>query len=493
MAGLIRGTTYYSPYKHRDRAFERQKLVLKKMVETGQIADAEAQAALKLPVRLEPPMTNTNKAPYFADFVKAELIRQLKGRYTDKDISEASFRVYTTLDMIANAAAQQAVGRGIADLEKRLKLPPADKLEGALAAVDQSNGFIRALIGGRNYSQSTFNRILNMRRQIGSTFKPVVYLTAFLKGNDPDNVPYAPAHPAEDTFWHLSYDHGRQDWAPKNYEKEYLGWITYRTALAHSINTVAARLGVEIGLKDIVKTARALGIESELPEVPSLSLGIAELSPVELLKAYAVLANHGIQDELTVIRAITQEDGSGYARFVYHPQQVVDPGPVDLLTDMMQSVFTEGTAKAAQSMGFDRPAAGKTGTTSNHRDAWFAGYTPQLTTVVWVGMDQTPDSSVNPKEHQPKKASKINLTGATSALPIWAEFMKNALAGEPPQPFPLSPHLTDVTIDRRSGKRADRSCPISQTLTDKFIKDHEPRDTSCEAAWQPSVHETKIN
>ena len=485
MAGLIRGPGFYSPYKHRERAFERQRLVLRKMVETGQIAEGEAQAALKLPVRLEPAMNNTNKAPYFADFVKAELIRQLKGRYSDTEIPGASLRVYTTLDMITNSAAQQAVGHGLADLEKRLKLLPNERLEGALASVDASNGFIRALIGGRNYSQSTFNRILNMRRQIGSTFKPIVYLSAFIKGNDPNGVPYAPAHPAEDTSWHLVFDHGRQEWAPRNYEKEYLGWINYRLALAHSINTVAARLGVEVGLKEIVKTARALSIESALPEVPSLSLGIAELSPVELLRAYAVLANHGIQDELTVIRAIHLEDGSFY-RFVDHSKRVIDPAPVDLLTDMMQSVFTEGTAHAALALGFDRPAAGKTGTTSNHRDSWFAGYTPQLTTVVWVGMDQTPA----PGDEKHKKPSKINLTGATSALPIWAEFMKNALAGDPPQPFQLSPFLVDVTVDRHTGKRATSGCPVTQTVTDKYIKDLEPRDSSCDSDWPPSVHET---
>ena len=400
-------------------------------------------------------MTYTNKAPYFVDFAKAELIRQLKDRYSEKEIPEASLRVYTTLDMIANSAAHRAVEHGVADIEKRYNFPPNERLEGALAAVDHSTGFIRALVGGRNYSESTFNRILNMRRQIGSTFKPIVYLTAFLKGADPDGVPYAPAHPAEDTYWHLTFDHGRQEWAPKNYEKEYMGWINYRTALAHSINTVAARLGVQVGLGDIVKTARALGIQSELPEVPSLSLGIAELSPVELLRTYAALANHGTQNELTVIRAITQEDISGFWRFVNHPQQVIEAAPVDLLTDMMQSVFTEGTAKISQSMGFDRPAAGKTGTTSNHRDSWFAGYTPQLTTVVWVGMDQTPatadDKLEKGKKEKKAKPSRINLTGATSALPIWAEFMRNALSGEPPQPFPLSPSLVDVTVDRHTG------------------------------------------
>ncbi|MGK5084982.1 transglycosylase domain-containing protein [Bdellovibrionota bacterium FG-1] len=497
MAGLIRGPGFYSPYAHRPRAFERQRLVLKKMVETGQIAQAEADAASKMTVRLEPPMNQTNKAPYFSDFVKAELIRQIGDKIPEADIPQASLRVYTTLDLHVNSSAQHAVAQGVAELEKNLKLSPENRLEGALASVDPSTGFIRALVGGRSYAQSTFNRILNMKRQVGSTFKPFVYLAAFQKGNDPQGVPYSPAHPAEDTSWTVKYDHGRQEWSPKNYEKEHMSWINYRMALAHSVNTIAARLGMEVGIDKVIETARAAGIQSDLPAVPSLSLGVAELSPVELLRAYAVLANHGQQDQLTVIRAITQEDGTGFARFVYHPKQVIDPAPIDLLTDMMQTVFTEGTAKSALNMGFDRPAAGKTGTTSDHRDSWFAGFTPQLTTVVWVGQDQTPPAQDEKNEKNgksakgAKKKTKLHLTGATSALPIWVHFMKDALAGDPPQTFPLSPYLVDVTVDRHTGKKASSSCPIVQTLTDKFIRGHEPQDSSCEAGWPATVHETE--
>jgi membrane carboxypeptidase/penicillin-binding protein len=395
--------------------------------------------------------------------------------------------------MAMNSAAQSAVARGAATLEKRYKLSEKERLEGALASVDQTTGFVRALVGGRSYAQSTFNRILNMKRQVGSTFKPFVYLAAFQKGLDPAGVPYGPGHPAEDAPWKLSFDHGRQEWAPKNYEKEHLGWIDLRAALAHSINTVAAKLGYEIGTERIIKTARALGIESELPAVPSLALGVAELSPVELLKAYAVLANHGTQDELTVIRAITQDDGSAYARFVYHPREVFEPGPVDLLTDCLQTVFTDGTAKVATSLGFERPAAGKTGTTSNHRDAWFADYTPQLTTVVWIDLDHdaTPETDKEPSKPTKPKPIRINLTGATAALPIWIDFMKEALAGEAPTPFPISPHLTDVTIDRHTGQKASLLCSTSQTVTEKYLRDAEPKDTSCVPGWPDSVRETK--
>ncbi len=401
---------------------------------------------------------------------------------SEEEVATAGFRVYTTLDLELSAQAQRSVAEGVHSLEKQLHLPTSEHLEGALAAVDHSNGYIRALIGGRNYAQNTFNRILNMKRQVGSTFKPLVYLTAFSKGRDPNGIPYGPGHPIEDAPWELSYDRGKQTWSPNNYEKEFLGWISFRAALSQSINVATARLGIEVGIPEIAKTAQALGVESELPLVPSLSLGVAELSPVELLRVYATIANHGIQDELTVIRGITFDNGMSYARFVYHPKEVFASAPVDLLTDMLQSVFLEGTARPAAQLGFDRPAAGKTGTTSHHRDAWFAGFTPQLTTVVWVGLDQ--DSTSENK--------RVLLTGASSALPIWVTFMKEALSGEPPLSFPSNPQLTSVRIDRRTGKKALPDCPDSQTTVEKYWTENEPRSLSCEALWPPSVSKSSL-
>ncbi len=498
MAGVIRGPAYYSPYKHRERALERQRFVLKRMVENGAIAEAEAKEAERMPLRFAPPQNTTNKAPYFADFVKAELIRNLKDKIPETEIPEASLRVYTTLDMRLSGIAQRAVADGIERLEKNMKIPtPASPnehggLEGALATVDQSTGYVRALVGGKSYAKSTFNRILNMKRQVGSTFKPLVYLTAFLKGYDQAGVPYAPGHPIEDAPWTLVYDKGRQRWMPKNYEKEFLGWTDYRRALAHSINTVAAKLGYEIGIPRIIETAHTLGIDSQLPNVPSLSLGVAELSPIELLRAYAVLANHGVQDEITVIRAITQDDGSAYARFIYNPKVIFERGPVDLLTHMMQTVFTEGTAIGAAAMGFEHQAAGKTGTTSNHRDSWFAGYTPHLTTVVWVGADQTPAEEALEAERakeqgkKKKKEKEVKLTGASAALPIWVQFMSQALRGESPAQFDLGSDLVDVPIDRHTGKRAEMGCSFDQVVTEKFAKGVEPRNSSCTPDWPPS-------
>ncbi|MDR3608004.1 MAG: PBP1A family penicillin-binding protein [Oligoflexia bacterium] len=479
MAGLIRGPGYYSPYKYPERAYARERLVLKKMVETGKIAEGEAQAALSMPIRLLPAPSITNKAPYFADFVKAELYRQLQGKMSEQEIDEAGFRVYTTLDLTLNEAAQLAVSHGIAALEKKVKVPSSTRLEGALASVDPSNGYVRALIGGRSYAQSNFNRILNMQRQVGSTFKPVVYLTAYLKGHDPSGVPYGPGYPINDAPWTLVYDNLRQHWTPRDYEDEYLGWITLRQALAHSINTSTARLGYQVGFDEIIKVARALGIGSPLPSVPSISLGIAELSPIELVRMYATIANHGIANELTVFRGITKESDPHFAHFVEEPKQVVDAANIDLLRDTLTSVFTEGTAhETAVKMGFDRPAAGKTGTTSHHRDAWFAGFTPQLATVVWTGLDQ------------PTSKSKANLTGAVAALPIWIDFMKTALSAEPVLPFPENPSLTQVRIDRKSGLAASAFCPGDQVIEDEYVRGNEPANSSCATEWPSSPAES---
>lgn len=500
MAGLIRGPGYYSPYRYLDRAMERQRLVLKRMTETGHIAPEEMEEAAKARLRFVPPQTASNgKAPFFVDYVKAELLRRLSDRFSDADLPSAGLRVYTTLLPQVNQAAQRAVSEGIARQEKNLqdqrsrKKPPKDgavpqpgiesqlRLEGALAAVDHQTGFIRALVGGRSYAESSFNRILNMKRQVGSTFKPIAFLAALQKGKDSHGVPFTAAYPLEDAPYNLTYDRSQPTWSPKNYEPGFEGWVPLRRALAHSINTAAARLTQEVGIREIINTARALGIESELAEVPSIALGTSELSPVELLKAYAAIANHGQSDELTVIRSITLDDGTSVAHFVQNPQWVAEPAPVDSLIDIMTSVFTEGTASVARSMGWNRPAAGKTGTTNLHRDSWFAGFTPHLTTVVWVGWDSVPSET----QKLPK------LTGATAALPIWVAFMKEAQLADPVEPFPASPHLVDARLDRKSGLRARADCPPEQIILEKVIQGRDLGEEGCSAQYPASLRDVK--
>ncbi len=472
LVGLIKGPAFYSPYKHYERAVIRQRYVLERMLETGKINEAEFKKALNHPIRLAQAPQAGNRAPYFVDYVKAELVRLLKDRFEESEIPELGFQVYTTLDLGMNQIAQDSLQKGLENIENRLGIAGSVELQGAVAAVDHSNGEIRTLIGGRNYSQSTFNRVLNMKRQAGSTFKPLVYATAFRQIKDSNGNVYTPAYPLLDEKWRWKYNSKQTAWSPSNYEGERLGWISLKTALTKSINTTSARIAKRVGLTEIAETARALGIESKVPEVPSVALGSLELSPIETLQAYMTFANHGSSDTPIVIKSILNPDGSDFFRNEYRPRPRVDPGIADMMTYLLQGVFEEGTARSANALGFDRPAAGKTGTTNDYRDAWFVGYTPQLTALVWVGLDQGILETAKIKK-------KIHLTGAVAALPIWIDLMKRALQFEAELPFPESDHLVEMRLDIRSGQKAESSCPESQVVLEKVIAGREPGISTC--------------
>ncbi len=472
LVGLIKGPAFYSPYKHYERAVIRQRYVLERMLETGKITEPEFKRALAHPIRLAQAPQAGNRAPYFVDYVKAELVRLLQDRFEESEIPELGFQVYTTLDLGMNQIAQDSLQRGLEAIETKLGIKGQFELQGAIAAVDQSSGEIRTLIGGRSYSQSTFNRVLNMKRQAGSTFKPIVYATAFRQIKDANGNAYTPAYPLQDEKWKWKYDSKQPAWSPSNYEGERLGWIPLKTALTKSINTTAARIAKRAGLAGIAETARALGITSKIPEVPSVALGSLELSPIETLQAYMTFANHGSSDTPLVIKSILNPDGSDFFRNEYRPKPKLDAGIADMMTYLLQGVFEDGTARSARALGFDRPAAGKTGTTNDYRDAWFVGYTPQLTGLVWVGLDQGILETAKIKK-------KVHLTGAVAALPIWIDLMKRSLQYEPELPFPESDHLIEMRLDIRSGQKAESSCPESQVVLEKVIAGREPEKSTC--------------
>jgi penicillin-binding protein 1B len=481
MVGLIKGPAFYSPYKHLDRAKTRERYVLERMMETQKMTESEFNAALKAPIRLAQAPSASNRAPYFVDFVKAELLKLLSDRFDEKEISELGFQVYTTLDLNLNQIAQESLLKGLEDLESKLGIKGAIQLQGAVASVDQASGEIKTLIGGRNYGQSTFNRILNMKRQVGSTFKPVVYATAFRVMDDANGNAFTPAYPLQDQEWAWKYDPKQPAWKPANYEHEKLGWISLKTALAKSINTTAARVAKRVGISNVAETAHLLGIQTKLPEVPSLALGSVELSPIEVLEAYMTLANHGRADQPFVIKAIQNPDGSDFYKNEYRPKPKIDPGVADMMTYLLQDVFTEGTASAALAYGFTRPAAGKTGTTNDYRDSWFVGYTPQVTSLVWVGLDQglIEEALKGAPKTGVKLPKKIRLTGAVAALPIWLDLMKKGLQYEPPIPFPESDFLVDMRLDLHSGQKAESSCNESQVVMEKVIVGREPKKSTC--------------
>lgn len=479
LVGLIKGPAFYSPHRHFDRAKTRQRYVLDRMLETQKISQAEYQEALQQPIRLANAPQSGNRAPYFVDYVKAQLIDQLRDSFEEKEIPELGFQIYTTLDLGMNQAAQEDLQQGLAQLENKFGISGIVQLQGALAAVDQQTGEIKVLIGGRNYAESNFNRILNMKRQVGSTFKPILYASAFRVFEDPQGNTFTPAYPLLDEPWAWKFDSKQPPWKPSNYDTEKLGWIPLKLALAKSINTTAARVAKRVGLQAIAETARALGIETELPQVPSLALGSVELKPMEILEAYVTLANHGKADHPFVIQAIQNPDGSEFFRHEYRPKNRIDAGVADLMTHLLQNGFTMGTAVSASALGFQRPAAGKTGTTNEYRDSWFIGYTPQLTALVWVGLDQGVIQSALQKGPLSPKVKNIRLTGASAALPIWVRFMNHALQYEPELPFEESDRLVEMRLDVRTGQRAESNCQEAQVMTEKVIVGREPRRTTC--------------
>ncbi len=327
--------------------------------------------------------------------------------------------------------------------------------QAALVALDPRTGDILALVGGRSYSQSQFNRALNARRQPGSVFKPFVYLAAFDKAAADGRTDVTPASLVldEPTTWAAA----EGNWTPSNYDNEYDGMITLRRALALSRNIAAIKVAEQAGFDTVAALWKRTGIgTAPLRGYPSIALGVFEMTPLEVAQAYTIFATLGTQH---APRALARVVAGGRVLPAPAPSDrtVAAPAVTYLVTNMMRSVINEGTGASARAAGFTLDAAGKTGTTNDLRDAWFVGFTPELLTVVWVGLD---DNQV------------LGLTGAQSALPIWTAFMKRALAGRPNVPFPVPPGVTIVEIDRDTGQLALPGCP--RVAAEAFLEGTEP-------------------
>lgn len=458
LAGLIRGPAYYSPYRHKERALARKNTVLQKLAEQHYIAEDELAIALTEPILFAPPTQGRNIAPYFVDYVKAQVLEQLKDRINQEDLGAEGLRIYTTLDPVLQDHADHAVATSIESLESRLKIPPSLRLEGLLVSAHSQSGFIRALVGGRSYSSTTFNRVLNMKRQAGSTFKPFVYLAAFVKGQNKDGEPYRASTLLDDKEFEYTYE-GGQTWKPQNYDRNFRGKITLREALIHSVNIPATKVAVDVGIADIIDTAHRLGIKSTLPEVPSLSLGAADVEATELLQAYSTIANLGLRTELTSIRLVTDKDGATLAHFTPVQQTIYEPGLFELLTDLLRDVCVNGTARSLPALGYKKPAFGKTGTTSFYRDSWFAGFSEGLTTVTWVGFDELKEAEDN----------KIKLTGTGAALPVWAAYYNRARPSPEVQTQLSYEHIQPVGIDFTKDCKATTSTPAEQERQEYYL------------------------
>jgi len=438
LAGLIQAPNSHSPFNSVERAEKRRNIVLQKMFEEQLISAEEFQSAKA--EKINPPKRNIKlvTAPYFIDFVKM----QLAELYPQEVLEKEGLSIFTSLDMTAQLAAEASVEDGLNTLEKNYaSLLPKDHaglLQACLIAIQPSTGFIRSMVGGRNYQASQYNRCVQALRQPGSTFKPFVYLTAF--DGSRGKQPYTPATLVSDMSFEVTS--GGEKWSPKNYEKEEHGLIRARTALEHSYNIATARIAIDVGLENVVKTARDAGISSSLQPVPSLSLGAFEVTPLEMASSYTIFPNSGIRAEPISILNVMTKEGEVLERRDVSMKRVFDPVPVYLTTQVLEGVIDRGTGASVRSFGFRGAVAGKTGTTSNYRDAWFIGFTPNFLALSWVGYDDN---------------TSTKMSGARAALPLWASFMKQ-VANDGTQTFTIPAGVSLVKIDTRTGGIYKRKC-----------------------------------
>jgi len=399
LAAIIRAPNYYSPYANPGQCLARRNSILATMRKQDRISKEELATASAEHLSPIPYQAYGRQAPYFLDFVTA----QLKRLYSPDDLEGLGFSIYTTLDTQVQEAAENAMYRGLEAIEARhsaLKERSLDKrVQAAVLVMQPRTGYILAMVGGRNYGASQFNRSTQARRQPGSAFKPFIFLSALDRLTPASFLSNIPR----------TYTVDGTSWRPQNYASLDVDRVTMRTALAKSVNRAAVDLAMQIGLEKVAATAGRFGFSTPLPPYPSLALGAAEVIPLELGRAYCALAADGVLPEPLSLKEVTDENGKVLQQRHMDIEEVTSPGKAYIVTSMLRTAVEEGTARDLRRLGISFPVAAKTGTTNDFRDAWFVGYTPDILALVWVGLDN---------------GDSINETGAAAALPIWAELMK---------------------------------------------------------------------
>lgn len=476
LAGLIKSPNQYSPFHDLEKARSRREAVLNRMLEMGYISSVQYREARKSSLPKTPPARQGLAAPYFVDFVR----KQLTEHYSHKVLTSEGMRIFTTLDMQQQLLAEESVAKGLERLEARFshlrREEPSHKLQGSLISLEPQTGFIKAMVGGRDYQISQFNRATQARRQPGSLFKPFIYAAALSRPTMTDGAFYTAASLVRDEP--ITLDSGGRPWNPQNYDRTFHGAVTLRTALEQSLNVATVRIAQEVGLDQVVGTAQAMGIQTPLKKVPSLALGTSEVTALEMATAYAAIANGGMRMEPLAIKEVVDGSGRILERRAIKMTKALTSQQAYLLTYLLQGVVDHGTAKAVRRLGFDRPMAGKTGTTSDYRDAWFAGFTPELLALVWVGFD-LPAPTASSSEEQGSQPEGLGLSGAQAALPIWADFMKQATAPLGPGDFLAPPQIVFKNIDPQTGLLAGRDCPAA--IREAFLQGTEPQRTCGES------------
>ena len=470
LAGIIQGPSRLSPYRHPERALERRNLVLDSMVDTHAITPEQAEKAKAAPLKLAPPNVEASDAPYFVDMVRDTLIN----KFSEHDLNDQSYRIYTTLDPDLQRVAAQAVESGMKLVDeqvtklrtKRKKVGkkkvettvvPGPQAQVAMVVLDPHTGSVLALVGGRDYGFSQLNHALS-KRPTGSIFKPFVYASAMNTAVDGSQTVITPASTVTDAP--TSFAYGDQIYEPRNYKEEYHGDVTLRYALAMSLNNATVKLAEEVGYDKVAELAKSAGITS-VKATPAMALGSYDATPLDMAGAYTSFANNGERLSPLLVDSVRNAKGDVVANFKTDQRQVLDPRIAYIMTNMMEGVINNGLGYTAVRLrGFLLPAAGKTG--SSH-DGWFAGYTSNLLCIVWVGYDDYSD---------------LRLSGAQTAAPIWTEFMKKASLlpqYKDMKPFVQPAGVVDVQLDKATNRLATPTCPNDYVAA--FIAGTEPRET----------------
>lgn len=482
LAAVINLPEVYSPFRNPDLAIRRRNLVLDLMVREAFLSKDEAERWKDEPLPEKPFSRDEGRlAPYFVEWVRQELDR----RY-GADLYRKGFRIYTTLDVEMQRRAQEAMEKGWERIEgqpgyrhpkykdvqtKQSKANGAATpyLQGMFIALEPQTGEVRAMIGGRDFGDSKFNRAIQAFRQPGSTFKPFVYTAAIASGIPASHVYY-------DAPLMLEQPNG-ETWAPRNFDRDFQGPMTIRDAMKKSINVVAVKTALDVGIETVAQYARRMGIETPIPRVPAMAIGAADVIPLQIAEAYGVFATHGIRTRPRMILRV--EDASGNVLWETRAEQerVLDPQVAAIVTDMLRHVVDHGTAYTAVrapsggNIPYNLPAAGKTGTTNDATDVWFIGFTPDLLAAVWFGFDK------------PERISS-GAQGGRYAAPVWADFIRSVYLGDSPlrpipEPWQMPAGLLTARVDRETGQLAAEWCPQSRAYTEYFIPGTEPTE-ACE-------------
>ncbi len=456
LAGMVQRPSYYNPFRYAERVLERRNRVLHLMVENRFLTEREYSAAAEAPIQVQTGDLDSLNSQYFLDLVNDELQSRLGEPGPQNDY------VYTTLDMNLQRAAVEAVRIGMQNVDEQLRkrkhtdaIPPGQP-QVALIALDPHSGEIKALIGGRDYGLSQLNHTV-AERQPGSAFKPFVYAAALNTAIEGGQTIFTPATTIEDEPTTFQFDN--RPYQPGNFKQNFMGTVTLRQALAHSLNVATVQLAQMVGYGAVVEMARRAGMNDNIKPTPAVALGAYEATPLEIAGAYTMFANAGMYVKPAILAMVRSPEGQVLYRHSPEVRPALDPRVAYLMVNLLEEVLRSGTGAGARARGFRVPAAGKTGTS---HDGWFAGFTSQLLCVVWVGFDDD---------------RQLNLEGAKSALPIWTEFMKRALAYRgyrDAKEFPVPAGVARVNLCSESRQLATPEC--SATYAEYFVAGSQPAD-----------------